>query len=244
MDRPAVPPPPAVAVPPRPDRPWPFATWGLRELLTVGLAPFGIALLSEFLLIGFLGLRGQGAGLALVLIQQVALGGVVIVWVRSVDGTLAPLGLAPGWSGRDVGTGVAAGFGAAFAGGTVIIVTVAVVEAIVGHSVEVSTPLEPYRGAFKVVVSLIAVVVAPVCEEVLFRGFLFQGLRRRFAFWPSALLSGAFFAFVHAEPIRFFGLMTMGVILAGVFERRKTLVAPIAAHATVNLLATLASLGR
>jgi len=47
---------------------------------------------------------------------------------------------------------------------------------------------------------------------------------------------------VHVEPIRVFGLATMGVILAGVFEHRRTLVASIAAHATINVIAVLAIL--
>jgi hypothetical protein len=44
----------------------------------------------------------------------------------------------------------------------------------------------------------------------------------------AALLSGGFFAFVHVEPIRFFGLALMGVILAAVFEHRRALVASMA----------------
>jgi membrane protease YdiL (CAAX protease family) len=47
---------------------------------------------------------------------------------------------------------------------------------------------------------------------------------------------------VHVEPIRFFGLALMGVILAAVFEHRRTLVASMAAHATINVIAILALL--
>jgi membrane protease YdiL (CAAX protease family) len=55
----------------------------------------------------------------------------------------------------------------------------------------------------------------------------------------AALLSGSFFVFVHVEPIRFFGLAVMGLILASVFERRRTLVSSMAAHATVNVVAVV-----
>jgi membrane protease YdiL (CAAX protease family) len=206
----------------------------------VGLAAFGISLLAEFGFLGFLGFRGQFAGLVLILCQELALAGVVLVWVRAEYGNVGSLGLARGWRGRDVGAGVVTGFGGAVATGIVVLVTIAVVEALTGRQTGVSTPLQPFHGSSRFTISFIAVVVAPFCEEVFFRGFVFQGLRRRFAFWPSALLSAGLFAFVHVEPIRFFGLMTMGVILAALFERRRSLVAPIAAHATVNLLATLA----
>src|SRR5438477_11253831 len=97
-------------------------------------------------------------------------------------------------------------------------------------------------GPWLVINAVMAVCLAPLCEEVYFRGFLFQGLRGRMRFVWAALLSGSFFAFVHVEPIRFFGLATMGVILAAVFEHRRTLVAAIAAHATINVVAVLAIL--
>jgi membrane protease YdiL (CAAX protease family) len=58
----------------------------------------------------------------------------------------------------------------------------------------------------------------------------------------AGLLSGGFFAFVHVEPIRFFGLALMGVILAALFEHRRTLVASMAAHVTINVIAILALL--
>jgi membrane protease YdiL (CAAX protease family) len=90
-----------------------------------------------------------------------------------------------------------------------------------------------------------AVCFAPVCEELYFRGFVFQGLRRWVRFAWAGLASSAMFAFVHVEPIRFLSLCVTGLLFAGVFERRKTLVANMAAHATLNVIAiTLAALAR
>jgi membrane protease YdiL (CAAX protease family) len=102
------------------------------------------------------------------------------------------------------------------------------------------TSLQDLAGPWLVIDAAMAVCLAPICEEVYFRGFVFQGLRGRMRFVWAALLSGGFFAFVHVEPIRFFGLALMGVILAAVFEHRRTLVASMAAHATINVIAILA----
>jgi membrane protease YdiL (CAAX protease family) len=45
---------------------------------------------------------------------------------------------------------------------------------------------------------LLIVVLAPVSEELFFRGFLFSGLRARFSLWPAVIASGLLFGLVHA----------------------------------------------
>lgn len=60
--------------------------------------------------------------------------------------------------------------------------------------------------------ALIAILVAPVAEEIFFRGFVFGGLNRRFGFWPAVLISAVLFSLAHIElykliPIFFFGLL-------------------------------------
>jgi membrane protease YdiL (CAAX protease family) len=228
-------------LPPRPDgpAPFPFADWDLDELLPMLFVPFGIVLLAQYLVVGFLGWTSDGARVLLSAVQQLSLFVPVAVWIRRTRGSLAPLGLRPGWTGRDVLAGVAGGFVAIVAGVVAIGITMAVVEAITGHRPDVSGGLGSVEGPWLYLEALMAVAVAPLCEETFFRGFLFQGLRLRVALLPAALVSGAFFAFVHVEPIRFFGLTAMGAVLAGVFERRRTLVASIAAHATINLIAVI-----
>jgi uncharacterized protein len=52
----------------------------------------------------------------------------------------------------------------------------------------------------------------------------------------AAILSGGIFGLVHGDPIRMVGLAVTGVILAALYERRRTLVASIAAHFTNNLV--------
>ena len=234
--------PPGPPVPPRPDGAgrWPFADWGLDELLPMLLVPFGIVLLAEYLVVGFLGWDSDGARVLISAIEQLALLVPIVIWVRRTRGSVVPLGLRRGgWSAGDVLTGVGAGFGALVAGVIAIALTIAVVEAITGRRPDVSGGLESVHGPWLVLEALMAVLVAPVCEETFFRGFLFQGLRIRLRFLPAAVISGTFFAFAHVEPIRFFGLATMGTLLAGVFERRRTLVSSIAAHATINVIAVI-----
>jgi membrane protease YdiL (CAAX protease family) len=232
-------------VPPRPDAEdrWPLVAWSLREFLPIALVPFGLVLFANYLVFGFLGWDSDGGAVLVTAAQQLSLLVPIVIYVRRTRGSLAPIGLRRGgWHARDVFAGVGAGICAVLAGTVVIAITVEVVRAITGHEPTTTTPLQDLAGPWLVINAVMAVCLAPLCEEVYFRGFLFQGLRGRMRFAWAALLSGSFFAFVHVEPIRFFGLATMGVILAAVFEHRRTLVASIAAHATINVIAVLAIL--
>jgi CAAX protease family protein len=232
-----VPPP----VPARPDLDrWPLFHWSAREFVPIALAPFGLVLFAYYLVFGYLGWDSDAGGVAVTAAQQMALLLPIAIYVRRTRGSLAPLGLRRGgWKPTDIVAGVGAGLGAIVAGTVVIGITIAIVRALTGNQPTTSTALDDTNGVWLVLNALMAVLLAPVCEELYFRGFLFQGLRGRLRFIWAGLLSGAFFAFVHVEPIRFFGLAVMGLILAAVFERRRTLVASMAAHATVNLVAVV-----
>lgn len=90
-----------------------------------------------------------------------------------------------------------------------------------------------------------AVVLAPVGEELFFRGMLFQALRRRFHLWPAIGLSALAFALVHAQAtlegtgLVFLVLFPLGMFLAWVFHRRGTLVTPVLVHVLFNLVGVL-----
>ncbi|MBW3658477.1 MAG: CPBP family intramembrane metalloprotease [Actinobacteria bacterium] len=96
-------------------------------------------------------------------------------------------------------------------------------------------------------VVLIVVLVAPFLEEVVFRGLLFQVLRRRLGLWPGIILSSVTFSIVHLElidrPIQLAALLVLGAWLAGALDRTGSLVVPITAHALFNGVAIAATLG-
>lgn len=81
--------------------------------------------------------------------------------------------------------------------------------------------------------------VAPVAEELLFRGLLYQGLRRALPLWPSIGLSSLLFGLSHVEPVAVVGTFAAGMVFAVVFHRTGTLSAAIAAHIGFNLPSAL-----
>jgi|GEM_PF-3691060 membrane protease YdiL (CAAX protease family) len=76
--------------------------------------------------------------------------------------------------------------------------------------------------------------LVPIAEEVFFRGFLFNSLSRSVSFAMGLIAQAIFFAAMH--PSGFIGLCVLALILAGVYQWRKTIVAPIVVHAGHNLL--------
>lgn len=82
-------------------------------------------------------------------------------------------------------------------------------------------------------------IIAPIGEEVLFRGLLFNWLRRRWNFWVSAIFSSALFGFVHLDPVIIIFAGTVGVGLAWLYEKSHNLLVPIIAHVVTNSAAVL-----
>ncbi len=81
---------------------------------------------------------------------------------------------------------------------------------------------------------MVAVVIAPVAEEVLFRSVIYQPLRRRFGRTTAALLVSLLFATVHFYAFGVVHLVIISLVLVGLFERTRSLWVSIAAHAAYN----------
>ncbi len=84
------------------------------------------------------------------------------------------------------------------------------------------------------VLFLMIVVIAPVVEELFFRGFALPALLARFGTWPAVLLSSLWFAASHFQVIQFPGLLAVGLALAFARVRTKRLIPCIVLHMAFN----------
>jgi membrane protease YdiL (CAAX protease family) len=85
-------------------------------------------------------------------------------------------------------------------------------------------------------VFFVGAILAPIVEELVFRGLLYQWLRERAGVAAAVLLSAALFAVVHFIPLLIPALFAVGVILALVFEWTKSLWITITLHFFQNAL--------
>lgn len=87
-----------------------------------------------------------------------------------------------------------------------------------------------------------SVFFAPVAEELFYRGLFFTALRRRMDLWPAMGLSAVLFGLSHLQTtldgylLVLLIIIPLGMFLAYIYERTRTLLVPIAAHAVFNLV--------
>lgn len=105
-------------------------------------------------------------------------------------------------------------------------------------------PLMASGGAALWLAFVLAVVVAPVIEEIFFRGVLFRGLRSRMGLGGAAAFSAFVFASLHPTlPSGFLPIFTLGMVLAVLREKTGSLYPGMIAHALNNgIMLTLAML--
>ena len=112
---------------------------------------------------------------------------------------------------------------------------------VFGTHVEEQDVLQQFRAAVKegdkrqlVLFSLTAIVLAPVTEEILFRGVFFGGLAVRWGFLPAALSSSLVFGAVHFSLSALFPLFLVGLVLCYLYRRTGSIYPPIIYHALFN----------
>lgn len=93
------------------------------------------------------------------------------------------------------------------------------------------------------IVFMLALGVLPaLCEETLFRGFLYTSLRRNLGAFPSMVLSALVFSAAHLDLGGALQLFALGFIFAYVFERTKSLLPSMIAHCMWNSIMFLMAL--
>ena len=81
------------------------------------------------------------------------------------------------------------------------------------------------------------VIVAPVAEEVFFRGFVFAGLRQRYDWKKAAFISSALFAVIHVAPTTMIPIFILGYIFTYLYHRSNSIWPAILMHVSTNALA-------
>lgn len=89
-------------------------------------------------------------------------------------------------------------------------------------------------------------LLAPICEELIYRGFFFQALqfkKGKFEKIVGVILSGLLFAFVHdpSFDVFFISYFLMGAVLAGLYAWTENLTVSMTAHALNNIIAVAIS---
>ncbi len=104
--------------------------------------------------------------------------------------------------------------------------------------VESSTTTDPIT---LLLIAVSAVILAPLWEELFFRGLVFRLFLRRMGFWSAAFLSAFLFSVIHMQLNGFAGFWILGIIFALSYRITGTIWIPITIHAIHNLNALIIS---
>jgi membrane protease YdiL (CAAX protease family) len=98
------------------------------------------------------------------------------------------------------------------------------------------TSLQSSRGALqKWSMGFMAVVMAPMAEEVMFRGILYPILKQRIRPWFAVVTTAIVFGAIHGNLMTFVPLTVFAMVLVWLYEFTGNLAAPVLAHSVFNL---------
>jgi membrane protease YdiL (CAAX protease family) len=94
--------------------------------------------------------------------------------------------------------------------------------------------------------AILVAILAPIAEEVFFRGMIFRALKNGIGMWPAAIASGIIFGALHIDSLssdrllQVIPLAVLGISFAVLYSWTGTLYSTIALHATNNAIAVAA----
>lgn len=82
--------------------------------------------------------------------------------------------------------------------------------------------------------SFAAIIAAPLCEEIVFRGYLYAAMKKFSGPWVAGLCSALIFAAAHGSLAALLPLFVFGCLLVFIYEKTGSLWAPMAVHFCFN----------
>ena len=232
----------------------PKASWSWYEALVVYIVAFLVAGLATLPVLRLMEPEADLTNIVVTIIAALVILGVLVLWLSTYHKRWLEVMRLPerGTWGREIGSGVLFGLGLY----PVIVFVVGglltyLLQTVSGEHVEAPKQVGDHLPAIGTALTIVyAIVIAPVGEELFFRGVLFRALRDRHGFWVGAVGSSVGFGLIHFVPdaaadtaLLMIAMFFTGIALCYLYERRGTIVAPLAAHVTFNVIGIVLILG-
>lgn len=222
---------------------FPGATWGIGEAAIIFIIATIAAAAASAVLVLLLDEMATLEILILVLfitsviLYAFLIGGTFFSVLVRHKSSLSNIGLRTKGAGRGLALGIGLGFPLYVAG-----VLLGYVSQLLIKPPETDVMTRSITGiskggvspVFTAMLVIALVVLAPICEEIFFRGYLYPALRNRMGMQAAMLWNGGLFALVHFELTGFLSRALLGYGLSYIFEKNRTLAGPMIGHAIYN----------
>lgn len=155
-----------------------------------------------------------------------------------------PLGTVFGWDRFGFGGALGRGVLALLAAYPVLMLVQAMVFGVAGSDLAPQDVVQFLKDAEtprdRLAVLVMAVAVAPVAEEVIFRGYLYPVGKSRFGAFLSMVATSFLFAVLHGHLASIPALFTLAMCLALAYEKTGSLLVPMIMHAIFNTVSVTA----
>lgn len=94
--------------------------------------------------------------------------------------------------------------------------------------------LETLTDGNDFVVLVLLVIIAPITEELIFRGMILHKANKEMTFWAANLFQAVMFGIYHLNIIQGIYAALLGILLGLVYRKFRTIFAPIFLHMIVN----------
>jgi hypothetical protein len=133
----------------------------------------------------------------------------------------------------------------AIAGNLALATTIAMIQELLGTDLPVSS-LEKMLGGLDeaglLLIAIHVVLVAPIAEELCFRGLVLNRLMAVLPFWKANVVQAALFGLIHLSPIQSIYAFLFGLLLGWIYHKTGRFSAAIAAHIAFNSAPALTAL--
>ncbi len=130
---------------------------------------------------------------------------------------------------------------------TAMVAVAAIIGALFGGSIRLAQTAEEIVGGAQspgeiAIYFVLVCVLAPIAEEIIFRGYVYGGLRRFLSSRQAIILGAALFAGVHLNSDAFLVIALIGALLCFLYERTRSLLPGMIAHGLHNGLVLMVML--
>ena len=226
------------------DKRWLKADWGLKEVSIALLVVFGLYAAVGVLVVLFTEDYIFYSSLVYIAILCPLIALSCWLVVRSKRRGWKELGFKWGDPRRTLTYGGLGALGALVASIGIMLLIVLVIY-LLGGSNPLTTEaeqVETMTGGQLLVSIAVVVILAPIFEELFFRGLFYPPLRRSLGPTLAIIINGIIFGALHMRYLSIISLILVGMILAYVYEKTESLYAPILTHALYNGLVVMISL--